>query len=131
METIFTNATVVTPSEDFQGTLVVEDGRIRNVDTGKSDVRSAIDCEGDILMPGIIDLHTDNLEKHFQPRQGVTWDAVGAAIAHDGQVAAAGITTVFDSLSVFGQKDGFNRTDNLAPMIEGPFTRATSEPQHG
>jgi alpha-D-ribose 1-methylphosphonate 5-triphosphate diphosphatase len=66
-----------------------------------------------------VDIHTDNLEKHYQPRPGALWDAYGAAVAHDGQCAAAGITTVFDSLSLHGAKDGLNRRESLGPMIGG------------
>lgn len=119
METIFTNAMVVTADDMFDGTVVIDRGSITAVDTGTCQTRGAKDCEGDFLIPGLIDLHTDNLEKHFQPRQDVTWDEVGAAIAHDGQIAAAGITTVFDSLSVYGVKGGFDRMKNLTPMVGG------------
>ena len=49
-------------------------------------------------MPGLVELHTDHLENHYHPRPGVAWPAIPAVIAHDAQVAAAGITTVFDAL---------------------------------
>lgn len=122
METILKNTAVITGENVITGHVVVRDGRIDVTEAGPTDAAGAIDFEGDYLLPGLVDLHTDNLEKHFQPRPGVTWDGVGAAIAHDGQVAAAGITTVFDSLSIFGEKNGFNREDNLTPMIEGVQT---------
>ena len=31
---------------------------------------SAIDLGGDYLIPGVVDLHTDNLERQVQPRSG-------------------------------------------------------------
>ncbi len=119
METVFTNAIIVTPDETFPGRVLVRDGTIVDVDTSLSSVSGAVDCEGDFIIPGLVDIHTDNLEKHYQPRPGVTWDPVGAAIAHDAQMAAAGVTTVFDSLSLYGVKGGFDRGENLAPMIRG------------
>ena len=66
-------------------------------------MQPSIDCEGDFLIPGLVDLHTDNLEKHYMPRPDVTWDSVGSAVAHDAQMAASGVTTVFDFLSVRGR----------------------------
>ena len=99
-ERILTNAHVVTADEDFQGTVVLRDGIIAAVDRGGSAVANAVDCEGDLLLPGLVDLHTDNLESQARPRPGVYWDALAAALAHDGHIAATGITTVFDSLVV-------------------------------
>jgi alpha-D-ribose 1-methylphosphonate 5-triphosphate diphosphatase len=44
-------------------------------------------------------MHTDNMEKHFVPRPGAYWpNHLAAAIANDAQMAAAGITTVYDSI---------------------------------
>ena len=52
------------------------------------------------LLPGLIELHTDHLESHYFPRRAVTWHAGSAVLAYDAQIAAAGITTVFDSFRV-------------------------------
>lgn len=118
-ETICTNARIVLGDRVLDGTLVVRDGTIAALDAGSTAVRSAIDLGGDYLIPGLVDLHTDNLEKHYQPRRGVTWDGVAAAIAHDGQIAAAGITTVYDSLTI-GAADGWDmRAEMVEPMLDG------------
>ena len=69
-------------------------------------------------MPGLIELHTDNLEKHFSPRPGVKWPAVPAVMAHDTQIAAGGITTVFDSLSLGDVRGDTDRVQNRARMVE-------------
>jgi alpha-D-ribose 1-methylphosphonate 5-triphosphate diphosphatase len=53
----------------------------------------------------LIELHTDNLEKHLMPRPGVRWNIDAAFVIHDAQVAAAGITTVFDSLRIGARSD--------------------------
>lgn len=101
METILTNATVVTPEAVLTGaTLVLRDGLIAAIDPGRSGLPAALDMAGDYLLPGLVDLHTDNLEKHMMPRVRVPWPAEAAIIAHDRQVLAAGITTVLDSLAV-------------------------------
>jgi alpha-D-ribose 1-methylphosphonate 5-triphosphate diphosphatase len=117
-ETIFTNGRIVTADADFDGTVVVRDGRIVDVCPGRSQLPAAVDLEGDILMPGLIELHTDNMEKHFTPRPGVKWPAVPAVMAHDTQVAAGGITTVFDSLSLGDVRGDTERVQNRARMVE-------------
>ena len=100
-ETVFTNARLITPDAVVEGTLVVRDGHIVSLDNGASTLAERIDLEGDYLMPGLVELHTDNLEKHFIPRPKVLWpQGVPAFFAHDAQIVASGITTVFDALSV-------------------------------
>jgi alpha-D-ribose 1-methylphosphonate 5-triphosphate diphosphatase len=118
IETIFTNGRIVTADADFDGTVVVRDGRIADVSPGRCQVAAALDLEGDILIPGLIELHTDNMEKHFTPRPGVKWPAVPAVMAHDAQVAAGGITTVFDSLSLGDVRGDTERVQNRARMVE-------------
>ena len=99
-ETVFTNATVVTAEDAFAGTVVVADGTIRDLQRGDSRLSGAVDLEGDTLIPGLVDIHTDNLEKHLEPRPGVQWPALAAMQVHDRMLATSGITTVFDSLVV-------------------------------
>ena len=114
-----TNAHIVTPKGVIHGSLRWEQGVIQSVSDGASDSANAIDMAQDYIIPGLIDIHTDNLEKHFMPRPGAHWSAVGAAMAHDGQMATAGVTTVFDSLSLHGRKNGLDRGEALPMMING------------
>jgi alpha-D-ribose 1-methylphosphonate 5-triphosphate diphosphatase len=76
-ESIFTNARIVTADSEFDGTLVVRDGRIVEVAPGRSGVTGALDLDGDYLVPGLVELHTDNMEKHFAPRPGVMAEPAG------------------------------------------------------
>ncbi|BEV71661.1 alpha-D-ribose 1-methylphosphonate 5-triphosphate diphosphatase [Paludibacterium sp. THUN1379] len=71
------------------------------------------DLGGDDLLPGLVELHTDNLEKHLMPRNGVLWPVLPAVVTHDAQCVAAGITTVFDALSVGDMEDESVRLDTL------------------
>jgi alpha-D-ribose 1-methylphosphonate 5-triphosphate diphosphatase len=96
--TWFRNARIVTADRVFIGCLKVEDGRIDEI--GERDSGGGIDFQGDYLLPGLIELHTDHLESHYFPRRAVTWHAGSAVLAYDAQIAAAGITTVFDSFRV-------------------------------
>ncbi len=116
-ETIFTNGRIVTADAEFAGTVVMRDGRIVDVGEGLSHA-PGIDLEGDYLLPGLIELHTDNMEKHFTPRPGVMWPALPAVMAHDTQVAAAGITTVYDSISLGDVQGKTDRVQNKERMIE-------------
>jgi hypothetical protein len=59
------------------------------------EVPSAIDVSGDLIAPGIIEMHTDNMEKHFVPRPGVFWpNGLAAALAQTTAALAAGRDTV-------------------------------------
>lgn len=116
---ILTNALVVLEDRVMSGTCKLEAGRIADISAGESRVPGAIDLEGAYLIPGLVDLHTDNLEKHFTPRPGVNWHPVAAAVSHDAQVAGTGITTVFDSLALIGGRNGFDRKTTLKPMVSG------------
>ncbi len=100
MTTLLTNAAIVLPDEVITGTVVLRDGRIDAVDRGISAVPAAIDLDGDFLLPGAIDLHTDNLERQVQPRTSARWPSLAAFLAHDAHCATAGITTVLDALCV-------------------------------
>ena len=97
-ETILTNAILVLPDATLHGTLVVRGGDIADVQPGRSTALAARDLDGDYLIPGIVDIHTDNLERQVQPRSLARWPSRSAMVAHDAQCAAAGVTTVFDAL---------------------------------
>lgn len=99
MDTVLTNARLILEDEVVEGTLCLGREGIRSVDQGRSAVPGAIDVGGEFVAPGLIEMHTDNLEKHFVPRPGVLWpNGLAAAIAHDAQMAAAGVTTVYDAV---------------------------------
>ena len=96
---IFENAKVVLPGAIIDGWIAVAGDRILEVGEGRPPERGR-DCGGDLLLPGLVDLHTDHLENHLQPRPKVQWPPVAAVVAYDAQIAASGITTVFDSVRV-------------------------------
>jgi alpha-D-ribose 1-methylphosphonate 5-triphosphate diphosphatase len=108
-----TNARIVLDDGVIHGSLIARNGVIRLVDEGSTQAPNAIDCEGDYVIPGLIELHTDNLEKHLMPRAGVLWPSIPAVLTHDAQVVAAGITTVFDALSVGDVEEESVRIDTL------------------
>jgi alpha-D-ribose 1-methylphosphonate 5-triphosphate diphosphatase len=97
-ETIFTNAILVLPDETLTGSIVVRGQTIIEVQPGRSHLMAALDLDGDTLIPGLVDIHTDNLERQVQPRSLARWPSRSAMVAHDAQCAAAGVTTVLDAL---------------------------------
>ena len=99
-ETILANAKLILRDEVVAGCLTLRDGKVSAIDTGTSVPRGAMDCGGDYLAPGLIELHTDNFERCVSPRPGVRWPIEAAATHHDRDLAAAGITTVCDAIAV-------------------------------
>jgi alpha-D-ribose 1-methylphosphonate 5-triphosphate diphosphatase len=95
---LLTNARLILPTEILHGTILIRAGVIEEIQPGP--VSTGLDLDGDWLLPGIVDLHTDNLERQVQPRAGARWPSRSAFLAHDAQCAAAGITTILDSLCV-------------------------------
>lgn len=121
MVTVFTNAKLVMADEIiFGGTLLAgEDGRILDICSTPVTVADAIDCEGDYIVPGLIELHTDNLEKHTTPRPKTEWPSIAAVVAHDCQLAVSGITTVFDAIALGSVVETSERIHQLESMVEG------------
>ena len=100
-ETILANARVVLADRVIdRGWVAFADGKVAEVGEGRAPT-GAIDVEGDLVMPGLVELHTDHIEAHYVPRPKVYWDPVAAVVSYDGMLATCGITTVMDSLRVW------------------------------
>lgn len=94
------NARIVMPTEIVEGSVHLRGGLIADIQPGAVGSEGAIDLEGDYLIPGLVDLHTDNYERLVRPRNSVDWPVMAALLAHDAHMVSAGITTIFDSLYV-------------------------------
>ncbi|PHP68774.1 phosphonate metabolism protein PhnM [Zhengella mangrovi] len=115
-ETILSNARIVMEDEILHGSVLVRDGMIADVSgTGGA---AGEDMEGDYLIPGLVELHTDHLEAHYSPRPGVRWNVTSAIQAHDAQVAASGITTVFDCLRMGSDSTDRFETDEMRGLAD-------------
>jgi alpha-D-ribose 1-methylphosphonate 5-triphosphate diphosphatase len=97
---VLKDARLVLGDEVVRGTVAIAGGMIAAVDSGSTAALGATALDGDLLIPGCVELHTDNLERHLMPRPKVRWAEMPALLAHDAEVTAAGITTVFDALGV-------------------------------
>ena len=102
-EIVLKNARIVLADEIVSGSILIRDGKITAIDQGS--VNGGDDMDGDYVIPGLIELHTDQLESHYAPRPKVRWNVDAAVQAHDAQVAASGITTVFDAMRVGSDYD--------------------------
>lgn len=115
---IFTNASLVLADRVIDnGWLAVSDGLIAEFGEGAAPERGH-DLGGDILVPGLVELHTDHLESHYAPRPGVRWHPVAAVMAYDAQIASSGITTVFDSLRVGSDADSAQIGEDLMILAD-------------
>ncbi|MEJ5084715.1 alpha-D-ribose 1-methylphosphonate 5-triphosphate diphosphatase [Brucella pseudogrignonensis] len=113
-ETVLKNANIVLPDEVIIGTVKIVDGIIVDITSGSS--VSGEDMEGDYLTPGLVELHTDHLEGHYAPRPKVRWNPIAAVQAHDAQIAASGITTVFDALRIGFDQEAQTGIDDMRKL---------------
>jgi alpha-D-ribose 1-methylphosphonate 5-triphosphate diphosphatase len=113
---ILENARVVLAEQVIErGYVAVDNGVIVEVGEGAAPERG-IDFSGDLLLPGLVELHTDHLEAHVVPRPKVHWDLAAAVISYDAQIATSGITTVLDSLRVW-REEGAEEVDGQAGTL--------------
>ena len=116
-DVVLTNARVVMADQVAPGTVLLRGGRIEAIDAKASATLGAIDLEGDFLIPGLVEIHTDNFEGHLVPRPKVRWPEMPALLGHDAEVAAAGITTVYDALGVGDSDPDAMRSQSLEPIL--------------
>jgi alpha-D-ribose 1-methylphosphonate 5-triphosphate diphosphatase len=115
-EQIYTNYRLQLPTEELLGTLIVRDGAIADIQPGI--VAEGENGNGDYLLPGFVELHTDNLEQRLSPRPKVRWPMDVATVHHDRDLAAAGITTVCDAIAIGDITPNSPRMHLFGPMIE-------------
>ncbi|MEL6128676.1 MAG: alpha-D-ribose 1-methylphosphonate 5-triphosphate diphosphatase [Cyanobacteria bacterium J06626_26] len=123
-ETIYTNYRLQLRDQEVLGTLVVKDSVITDIQPGIVD--QGQNGQGDYLMPGLIELHTDNLERCMSPRPKVHWPLDVAAVHHDRDLAGAGITTVCDAISIGDLTPGSLRMTQFGPMIDTIYQGQTT-----
>ncbi len=118
-ERVFTNARIVLSDSVIHGSLVIRNGAIHDISETPAALPAAQDMDGDFLMPGFVELHTDNLENLMTPRPKTDWPSTSAVIAHDSQMAISGVTTILDALRLGDVMHESVRMQRLAEMIGG------------
>ncbi len=120
---ILTNARVVLSDAIIEnGWLAISREGISEIGEGRAPEKGE-DMEGDLVMPGLIELHTDHLEAHYVPRPKVYWNPLAAVVSYDGQLATCGITTVLDSLRVW-REDATDSVDGEAMKLANAIASA-------
>ena len=104
METILTNARIVLPNADIHGTVVIEDGYIADILTHR--IADGIDLGGAFLIPGIIDIHTDYLEREIAPRPTAQIPLELALHVMDLRALSCGLTTVCSAARISEEREG-------------------------
>ncbi|MDA9208172.1 alpha-D-ribose 1-methylphosphonate 5-triphosphate diphosphatase, partial [Octadecabacter sp.] len=121
------NARLVLPDQVLTGSITIEQGVITDIAEGDHAPNDSIDCAGDFVMPGLVELHTDNLERHMEPRPEVDWPHLPALIAHDAELASVGITTVFDALRAGSIHSGKGRYIDYARAVADELLAARAQ----
>ncbi|WP_313084535.1 alpha-D-ribose 1-methylphosphonate 5-triphosphate diphosphatase, partial [Atlantibacter sp.] len=130
---IINNVKLILENEVVDGSIDINDGVITSYADSRSRQPGALDGEGGWLLPGLIELHTDNLDKFFTPRPKVDWPAHSAMSSHDALMVASGITTVLDAVALGDVRDGGDRLENLEKMInavENSQRRGVNRAEH-
>jgi alpha-D-ribose 1-methylphosphonate 5-triphosphate diphosphatase len=99
-----------------RGSVRIEDGRIAEVIEGPS-ANPTVNGSGLTLIPGLIDLHGDMLEREIEPRPGVPFPVDLGLLELDKRMAGAGITTAFAALSFAWDPDDHKRSDAVTRNI--------------
>ena len=113
---VLTNAHIVLADEIIAGSLLIRDGKIADISHDNS--AAGEDMAGDFVIPGLVELHTDHLEGHYAPRPRVRWNPIAAVLAHDAQIATAGITTVFDALRIGMDDESEVTADDMRKLAD-------------
>ncbi len=84
-----------------QGSVLIENNIIKAVFPEQVAIAGAtcIHTQGNLIMPGIVDLHSDSLERSIEKRKGVFFDIEFALLNLDRQLAACGITSFCHAVS--------------------------------
>jgi len=119
--TVLAGGRVVTPSETIErGTLVIRDGSIERVERD-ADLPTDVDTGGRLVLPGFVDIHGDDIERHLFPRADDRVPAERAIQLCDQANVAAGVTTKCHALAFENAPDD-NRSLALTETVTDAIT---------
>lgn len=102
---ILSNAQIVLPAKTIDGSVVIEDGLIAEILPGRN-FADSLDINRRLLIPGIIDIHTDYIEKELAPRPESRFPVELALHYMDLRAISCGITTVLSAARISGEREG-------------------------
>lgn len=106
---IVTNGKVVLPERIIEAAIVIVDGRIDALLERNSEINNWIiqhpqairlDAKNQYILPGLIDIHCDAIEKEVQPRPNTLFPLQMALLEFERKLPIHGITTMYHSLSL-------------------------------
>ncbi|SDO78221.1 alpha-D-ribose 1-methylphosphonate 5-triphosphate diphosphatase [Ralstonia sp. 25mfcol4.1] len=117
--TYLTHATLVLPDGVLHDSaLLIADGQIAAIEPASAPAHATvIDLRGHTVMPGLIDVHCDAIEKEAEPRANVLFPLDFAVAQVDRRNAAAGITTPYHALSFASNQFGVRNNDTAATLV--------------
>lgn len=119
MSTLLKNATLVLPDSIAPGTdLLVTDGKIAAIEPELVGDATVVDLAGQYLLPGIVDLHCDAVEKEITPRARTYFPLELSCIGADRKNAIAGITTVFHCISFADEELGVRSNEMARDIVD-------------
>lgn len=114
--TVISGGTVITPTTEVEaGTVVFSDGKIVSMEAGSRDSKD-VDATGKYVLPGLVDLHGDDIERHLFPRAEERVDTAVALDRCDIANVSAGITTKYHAIAFEDVPDD-NRSIELARRL--------------
>lgn len=118
MKNYLTNARIILPNDVLENaSLLIENGAIAAINPVATRDAKVIDLSGKILIPGMIDLHCDAIEKEVEPRPGALFPMNYAVAQIDRRNAMAGITTPYHAISFAHEELGVRNNDTAAAVV--------------
>ncbi|MCS7193370.1 MAG: alpha-D-ribose 1-methylphosphonate 5-triphosphate diphosphatase [Meiothermus sp.] len=99
------------------GALRLEAGRIAEV-SPEPRADAELKLPGHLLLPGLVDLHGDSLERALEPRPGVVLPLELALPAWEAEQLAAGITTAYAALCFWEGAAGVRALEHMQKVVE-------------
>lgn len=118
MKQYLTHARVVLDDQVLEDAAVlIDEGLIRAINPEQVTGATEINLRGQWLMPGMVDLHCDAIEKEAEPRAKVLFPQDFACLNIDRRNAAAGITTPYHAMSFAHAEWGVRNNDTAADLV--------------
>ncbi|GAA7754492.1 MAG: alpha-D-ribose 1-methylphosphonate 5-triphosphate diphosphatase [Burkholderiaceae bacterium] len=117
--TYLTHATLVLPDRVLHDSaMLIADGQIAAIEPASAPADAeVINLRGHTVMPGLIDVHCDAIEKEAEPRANVLFPLDFAVAQVDRRNAAAGITTPYHALSFASNQFGVRNNETAATLV--------------
>ena len=126
---IIENDNIVTPDKVLENASIkVTDGSIDEISEGYlNGIDKRLDARGMYVLPGMADLHDDDLEKEITPRNGAIFPFNMAIMERDKKLVVCGIITMYHSTSYSQTLEGV-RNNLIASSIVREMKRLAPHP---